>query len=324
VSAIELDVEAYGRYARLSAIADVAELRVWQRPLPVENLADYLHDRRIRPIEERLVPLESEVSEDAGVDEGDDLEPRSVERAAGAAAAKEMAQQVFELLRERKEVLGDDYPFSIVGGTLARTKPKKVCAYDVALTLTVRHAYLGDSGVPAEFERYVARCLEAGHWVAFPIADRVRAVSGTGVSRFRKVIASARAELRWPRRGSGMVPLHTHDRGADILARWRPMDARPGCRTTLFQATVGSSETWATKLAEAPRGSWRQYIGDPLEISVVLAIPHHVQQAHLEELVVNGEGGTVLDRLRLVAHGAKLEASERAAALAVLRAGVDW
>jgi hypothetical protein len=69
---------------------------------------------------------------------------------------------------------------------------------------------------------------------------------------------------------------------------------------------------------------WAQIFGDPVPPSVTLAVPHHIELDQLGELVRNGLGGTVFDRLRLVAHDPEVTADDQKMVEQLLADGVEW
>ena len=106
--------------------------------------------------------------------------------------------------------------------------------------------------------------------------------------------------------------------------RLAPADRRPGWWTFLMQATVGATKKWDEKLQVRRLRSWSDYLGDPLQPILVLTIPHHIEAWHLHDLVANGEGATVFDRLRLVTPSLTIVAHERRRAREIFEAGTEW
>jgi hypothetical protein len=320
---LELDTDAYGSRGQLSLMADFFELCCCVRRLQITHavIADYLSDRRIRIPLHEMTSLAVSDAPPVEDDEGDADHVTTTD--ARRQRANEDAARVLSLLREREHYLGAAYPFKLDGTVLGR-RTRTPVAYDVALTLALRHGCMKDRTAATDFEGFVARCLTTGHWRVFPLGARVRAAPGSGVARFRPVFQRLVAHLRVRSQPDLRVPSHVHDRGTDVVARWNPVDDRPGCRTVLVQVTVGKADTWARKAAEPPRGAWMKLLGDPLEPLVALAIPHHVEHEQLHELIDNGHGATVLDRLRLVAHAPKVTPADRKSVLGLRAAGVEW
>lgn len=319
-----LDTDAYGSRGQLSLLADFFELCCWstRRQLSKEDMADYIRDREIRIPLHQKVPLDVEAEPEIP----DETEP--IDHMAGIDARRIRAGQdsarVFALLNERKRYLGKAYPFNIDSSGRLLRRARVPVAYDVALSLALRHGCMRDIKAPNDFESFVARCLQAGRYRVFGLSAEVRSTSGAGAARFRTVFAKARTKLGLSGASLAQIPEHIHDGRGDVLARWEPVDDRPGCRTLLVQATVGKAETWERKAQEPQRRLWSSILGDPINPLVTLAVPHHVEFEHLKELVENADGATVLDRLRLVAHRPKLVEGERASVRALLAGGVEW
>src|SRR5206468_4291130 len=158
----------YGTYAQRSVVADFVELYAWKRAVPLRNLADLLKDRSLRLPAERLVdlnavePLDDDLEPDAlpePVGLGGPLPTERRERDTAQRDAAEDARAVFGLLQERANTLGAMYPYRINVDALERINQATTTSYDVALTLTLRHAYREEGKVAAEFESYVEACL---------------------------------------------------------------------------------------------------------------------------------------------------------------------
>ena len=317
---ILLDLNSYGKYARRSFVADFIEVTAWRRLVRIAEVADLLADRDQRLPLEQFVDLESIEPQDGGAE---DSEPARTDRGETQRRAQEDARLVFDIIQQRSRVLGSLYPY-VVDASEVRRSIRTVGGYDVALSLTLRHAVHSDIDVANEFEDYVTACLTAQRWIVFPLGARIRSMKGAQARKFGRAIAMARKALSLPARGVGRVPRKVQDRGADLLARIPPADARTGCRTFIVQATVGSSESWYGKLLETHDSDWSEYIGDPLRPLVTLAIPYHAEREYLEMLVKNGNNRTVWDRLRLVAHNPPLSDPVFQRAREVLEVGAEW
>ncbi|MBI4952041.1 MAG: hypothetical protein HY908_08405 [Myxococcales bacterium] len=326
---LELVTDAYGSRGQLSLIGDFVELycTVSGRELGYKDVADHLHDCDMRIPRHQRVALEPDAADALGVEELVDAEvPRDHIAAQDARRqhANEDASRVFGLFLERARYLGDAYPFALEPRGLLHRICGDVVAYDVALSLALRHGCGRDQAAAIEFEGFVERCLRARHYRVFPLGERVRAAPSKGAKRFRVVYEALRRELDVRAGGDASISAHIHDGGVDVLARAEPVDDRPGCRTLLVQATVGKAETWHDKAHRVPGRAWCRILGDPIPPLVTLAVPHHVERDHLYELVDEGHGATVFDRLRLVAHGPRITKSERDSVRKLRGAGVEW
>lgn len=305
---VVLDVDAYGADARRSAIADFVELAAFRRPISRNELSDYVRDCGLAVPPPRLVTLGDDVGEASMADDDPPI----------------VSQRVFDLLAERSRRLGTLYPFSLESTVLTRTAPDVMTTYDATLAMTIRHAYFEDSTIPELFEDFVCRSLRASSMTVFPLSYRVRATDGFGVERFGGVLDEARGALNLAPATGGLVSRAVHDGSVDVLARHPPTDSRPGFWTLLCQVTVGKTTLWETKLKNRKLRSWSHYLGDPLPPLFCVAVPHHVEPWHLESLVIDSEGATVLDRLRLVASGVIASESEQALARSLIEGGAEF
>ncbi len=324
---LTLEKDAYGTRGQLSLVADFIELRAWAENLTIhaDALREYLRDKLFRIPRLGTVPLHDD-SDDGQLDElPEEAEPTDHATANDrrAAFAKEDAQRVFQLLLERGKYLGGKYPYDVVNQALSR-RCDTVVGYDVVHAIALRHGCLRDDQAAYDFEDFVERCLRAQRYQTFALAPAIRKAPGSGADRFRSIHKEFSALLSMRLDPQARVSPKIHDGGADVLARIGPADDRPGCRTLLVQATVGRAETWHQKLHQPKVSDWAQIFGDPVPPSVTLAVPHHIELDQLGELVRNGMGGTVFDRLRLVAHDPEVTADDQKMVEQLLADGVEW
>ena len=328
---LELDVDGYGGRGMLTLIADYFEhvCAARRHDVGLDFVSDYLKNRKLRiplyrrvRINESADPIQSLESAHEELDDPSEETDHVTEEDQNCRQAAEDSRRVFGLLCERTQRLDRLYPFEAHRGRLRR-RAKTVTAYDVVLSLSLRHACLRDKNVPDEFEAFAGRCLVASGHRVVRLGAASKAETGTRSVRFKAMYERAVRELSLRRNANASVPEHVFDEGTDLLARLPPMDQRAGCRTTLVQATVGKADSWDKKLVQPKVGNWIEILGDPIEPNVSLAIPHHVEDDQLAELVRNGHGGTVLDRLRLVAHKPTVKRSERKMVQGFWKAGVE-
>jgi hypothetical protein len=100
-------------------------------------------------------------------------------------------------------------------------------------------------------------------------------------------------------------------------------DQRAGRWTFVGQVTCARSDDWEKKAGEAKRGRWRLILGDDLEPTPFLAVPHHVEDIVMKKLVVDVKS-LVLDRLRLAPYLQPIAGPEREVADAILAANVEY
>lgn len=276
---IEPNIDAYGRRARASALADFVE-------------AAALAGLRIT-----RAALEDLVSENEWVSRptrqswtvGDPREDPAT-----------WAEATFELLAERETLLGSHYPFSQSGQALVVTSKSfdpRQSGYVSLLAVTMVHAWSIPTGVSPEaaLEAIVVAVL------------RMRGMSAVGIgaterqSGFVAALQSGAAALGLrasddPRPRSRWAK----DAGVDTLAGVVWGDGRQAGEWIMIgQATVGSSNAWRAKLLEPDPAIWAKYLNEPLFPQAFLAVPHHAEQEALSDLTAS-QRGLVLDRLRLI------------------------
>ncbi|TCC20093.1 hypothetical protein [Kribbella speibonae] len=281
---IEPDIDIYGKYIRVSALADYLEIAALaDRRVTEASLADIIVDNEWvrRPTRQFIHP--ENVDEDPG----------------------ELSKNVFNLLRERQAVLGDTYPFEQAGKALRRRSggPDPVaCRYTALLALTAVHAWKIPSEADPEptLEQVVMSVLSELGLTAVNIGATDR---GSGFKD--AVVQGGQALGLQPMDDPMPRSVRAKDSGVDTLAGavWR--DGRPGGQWVFIgQVTVAKSSAWKDKLAEPEPPRWAKFLQEPLHPQAFLAVPYHVETDFLRELLVS-QRGAVLDRLRLVSRKAE-------------------
>ena len=307
---ISANIDAYGPYARVSALADFLEVcAVKEVRVNRGRLADLIADNPWR-LQEIII----------GPDNDDEPEldrlPDRLDR------AREAADSVVSVLQERADELEDRYPFQfkeshieLKPGTDLRTHP-----YVKLLALTVAHAYqlCGDPDPKQVFESVVA--------------DSLGSLVGNSVDfgRVRRGMASFEAALKEaaPRIGLVSTPKaawrsrRAQDTGVDTIGHISWGDTRGGAWTVIGQATCARSDYWMGKLDEPKPAGWSRFLGVLPHPMVFLAVPHHVEQNHLNFLI-QADRGIVLDRLRLSRFRREIVDGEEALVQAVLNAELE-
>ncbi len=289
---LEPSIDAYGTYARASALADFVELwALQQRPKSRSDIADYIDDNGWSAIVRETFAIAGD-RRDSDWDD-DDLGPD----------AESAASRVFSQVEARQAYLGSDYPFSFDNEsgylTPADASP---CPYLALLALTIAHAYRVDVGSspPHEvFEDTVARALsEAGHTsVNF---SKIRGA----FSAFAEALKHAAPLLSL--RGvpsATLVSKWAQDEGVDVIAQinsgFSP-DGGIGAWALVGQVTCAMSDTWGQKITEVKEPAWRLRLDTQVPPQPFLAVPHQAEMRHLAKLV-SENNRVVLDRLRLTA-----------------------
>ena len=285
---LEPDVDAYGTYARVSALADFLELVALNGSrLSRGNTADYIGDLSWQSLLKELFL--------SGDDEADSHDEYDEEPSGGT---EEAAERVFALLRRRAECLGELYPFYVDSeeGWLQGIDPAP-SPYLVLLGITVAHAFSipTEFGPTSVFEDTVSRALaDAGH-------------SSLNFSRFRKAYSSfdealieagPAINLR-PTPSTAPISASAQDAGADVLVQVESGYV-PGCDagawTLVGQATCGKSDGWRQKLSEVELPAWRLRLAAVVPPQPFLAVPHH---ADYVRVLARNNHWIVLDRMRL-------------------------
>lgn len=318
---IALNIDAYGGYARTSALADYVEIATIDGVrVSRAELADRLGDVGARKLSDMV---------GWGQDQSaapDDLAPVEDEQEEVSGTAEEpavrFADRVFDMLREREEALGALYPFEVTDDRLVvRSVDLRASIYVAILCIALAHANSIPSGVDPKraLEATVARALKTAGFESVDVA----AVSRTSptFSDTVRVIGQSLGLRASP--ASALSYTNAKDEGVDCVAHLRCGTPRgAGAWTALGQVTCGKSETWAGKMDEPKPPLWLRLLGTGVSPLAFLAVPHHVDGEHLSKLIQDGDR-LVLDRLRLVELGGQPSADEQTIASAVLQVGVE-
>ena len=289
---LEPRIDAYGTYARASALADFVELWALHRqPKSRSDVADYIDDNGWGSIVRETFVIPDDTSDSEWDDE--DLGPD----------AEAAVDRVFTQIEARQAYLGSDYPFLFdnESGYLTPTDASPT-PYLALLALTIAHAYridVGRSPPHDVFEDTVARALrEAGH-----AAVNFSKIRGA-FSVFAEALKNAGPALSLRTVPSGaLVSKWAQDEGGDVIAQvhsgFSPSGGI-GAWALVGQVTCAKSDKWTQKITEVKERAWGSWLDTQVPIQSFLAVPHQVETRHLEKLV-SGDGRVVLDRLRLTA-----------------------
>lgn len=314
---IQPTIDAYGRYARASNLADHLELLcLLGQGLNRKGLADVISDRAwIAKMEEHFdVPTPAPRGE---------FEDPSEEEAAATAdePGTVQADRVFDRLEERAELLGEHYPFTIGEELRLRdgVDPRR-SPYVALLAITLAHAHkLEVAHAPTQLlEEAVVATLKLRGLEAVDVAAAGR--GGGGFEETAKQAAVAVGLRAAPETVITMV--NANDEKVDSLAHLPWGDLRPGAWAFLGQATCGESDTWSKKMGEPSDETWRLMLKVGVMPFVFLAVPHHVELHHLAKMVQDKKR-LVLDRLRLARYREDVTAEETMIVDAVLEVGAE-
>ena len=310
------DPDTYGQYARASLLADYVELLALNRQsVGHATVADFLADSDHRLWDMELIQqARPDLSDEQSGSMSKDIEE-----------ARDRASIVFEQMRERKDVLGCHYPFTIADDDSEVWLPSYLdlesSSYVSILMLTIAHAFEVKSPHRPEklFEEIVANVLRSRGLPSTRLAAHRR-----GGRSFAEALRIACLEVGL-KAAPDAVPrrAHAQDEGVDVLCHlgWEE-DPRPGSWGFVGQVTVGKSDSWERKIKEPSPDMWACLVGTRVPALPFLAVPHHVERRMMELLTVKGRA-IVLDRLRLARFKDDIGAEEREVIRAVSRQEVE-
>lgn len=297
---ISVKVDAYGLHARGSALADYLELlAIHGHQLSRADFAEFVTDAdwQIHPHENITAPGQQD----------DDLD--------------EPDERIYNLIYERRDILGPLYPFSIdATDRLTYQPPADPDRYAAVLCLTLAHAY--SVAAPHDpkrvFEDTVATILTERGWHGLNFGAARR-----GATNFAAAVANAGPTLR-VQASADAAPYNkkAQDEGVDTIHHIPWCVSRPGRWLILGQVTCAVSNAWQGKIMEPLDGIWGPMLGYLLSPWVFLAIPHHAEPNHRRQ-IIQGTRRLLLDRLSLTPHKAGVTAEEQALLDAVLGEGVE-
>lgn len=269
-------MEAYGQYARFSAIADVLELSALKgRTVRRAHVIDWLRDAAMSISSDLMIP-----EEELDGRRSDDYELPCT--------------ALFDLFAERMGTIGSLYPFSVTTRELSlRRGMHKEGIYTQLLALTVAHAH--DVKTRAKptvvFERLVSEAFRRRGWKSVCV--------GASRGKLQDSLVTASKQTNLPLRTSGAPhSRRANDDKIDVLAHFSLADSRPGRFTAIGQVTLEKSSGWARKAQEPPVRIWADYMNEPILPYKFLAVPHHVENRYFLRLT-RETNAIVLDRLRM-------------------------
>jgi hypothetical protein len=314
---IQATIDAYGRYARASNLADHLELlALLGQRLSRSALADLVSDRS-------WVAKLDELFEGGSLHRRGDFEEPTDEdgEATGEEPGIAQAGRVFDVLDERSDLLGASYPF-MVGDDLrvAEGVDPHDSPYIALLAITLAHAHqLATKYDPKQvLEDVVTEALSA---------RGLEAINVGGISReghdFRETIRRSGAAVNLqPTPAAAVTLTYAKEEGVDTLAHLPWGDYRTGAWAFIGQATCGRSDSWSAKIDQPKPETWKLLLNCGILPLPFLAVPHHVEPAHWAKLMQD-HGKLVLDRIRLARFRDGLTTGETAIIDAVLSVGVE-
>lgn len=299
---IEIDIDRYGQDARVSALADYLEIAALAGiRVTRAALQDMIVDNEWvrRPIRRYHIP--DDVADD----------PAS------------WSEAVFRMISDRAAQLDTLYPFEERGRSVcvkASVPDLRNSVYMSLLGITAVHAWRLPCSVPVEstLEDVVARTLGR---MGMTVANIGATDRGSGFLDALHDGASSLGLRAHPDPRPRSV--YAKDVGVDTLAGIVWNDQRvAGQWLTLGQVTVAESQHWPQKLNQPEPARWADYLQEQMHPQVFLAIPHHIQDDHLRNMMASRRG-IIIDRLRLVSRKPDNSDQEIAIIEALLAADVD-
>lgn len=293
---IQAEIDAYGTYARASALADYAEMWAFRGVHVTESIIDdFIRDMG-------WTRRELELLTDG--DEFDDVD--------GATSGG----RVFGELEERQASLGAHYPFHVEQGTLhfGASVDAYLILHAIALAHSARLAPPGE--VEEMFEELLCRILTAR---GLRVAQLGKLKYETG--SFEAALRAARPFTGLSIPGIGDRSIRAVDEGVDAVAHLDWEDGRESNWSFIGQATCAKSDQWERKLSEPHTKRFESFLGTIVTPIPFLAVPHHISRRRLNHLC-GGDGRMVLDRLRLTRWIGDLTTKEAALVATVSSADV--
>jgi hypothetical protein len=280
---------AYGRYARGSCLADYLELVALQgrEAASATSLETALRQAGWWNTPRGLFTVNPDINTSEDPEDAEGLEDPE---------DPDWPDWTFNILREREQVLGAEYPFRVEDRELRlQTRTSSHAAYLQLLATTTAHAYgASTASDPRQvFELMIVSALSR---------MGLRATGmGTATTRGRQfpqelLEAGTRIGLK-PSLDPRPRKSRAKDAGVDAIATADWADDRTGQLTFVLQATLAKSEEWERKINEPRPDLWVGYLNERYHPIAALAVPHHIEREHLTHLV--RDKATALDRLRL-------------------------
>ncbi len=315
---IQPTIDAYGRYARASNLADHLELLALQgQPMSRATLADLISDRAwVAKLDELFDPGPLKLR-------GDFEEPdEDAEAGTGEEQGVTQAGRVFDVLDERSDLLDELYPFVVSDRLEIRDSSADVreSSYVALLAMTLAHAHgIETEHDPKQVLEDVVVSALATRGLA---AVNVGAISREGHNFPETVRRSGTAVGLRATPEAAVTLTHAKEEGVDALAHLPWEDTRTGAWVFVGQATCRKSDGWSAKMAEPKPETWRLMLNSGVLPLAFLAVPHHVEPVHWAKLVQDGHG-IVLDRIRLTRFHGAITGAEVSIVESVLSVGVE-
>ncbi len=315
---IEFDIDWYGTYNRRSAIADYLELMaLGGARVSIEDLAD-----RIRDSGWTLLLRDKITDGDPETRDHESVEFDDTDLAESQDEAMDRADDVRNVLLQRKQLLGGRYPFEVDtnGYLIEYTNQIPQGPYLAFLAITICHAS-GIDGL-SRLAAYVFEDSLETSLAATGLATSCLGRASRESNDFATTLVDSCARVGLTA-NPALAPYRTfaNEEGSDTISNWFPQDTRVGGIQFVGQATCGKSNSWKAKLMEPAVGHWEDWLGRRLAPVAFLSVPHHVEEDTRSYLVTVDRKRDVLDRVRLSMVNRALSGDEIVAIQTVIAAG---
>lgn len=293
------NIDWYGTYARASALADYLEVAAvagvrFTRADVVDIIEDNEWSRRVR--KEQFT--------------GDDESEQE---------ARDIADRIYNVIGERVDLLTDRYPYGVDDSGRLTFRAGMEHPYLALLAITVTHAVkLQGSADPTQvFEDTVVDVLLSRGWLASNLGRATRDVGFVkGLARVGEELLLKTDAEAVPRSESAK------DEKVDAIGHYPWCLQRPGRWLSIGQITCAVSNEWESKLVRTSSKSWKARLGEVVEPTVFLAVPHHIESRQRTYLL-NEHGRYVLDRLSLLSFKTAVSVTEQSLIKVLLQAEVE-
>lgn len=213
-------------------------------------------------------------------------------------SAGEYADEAWNCLFQRLEILGNGYPFEVTENRL-RLRPDAVLRdspYVGLLAVSLAHSFSASTDLRVEtvFEEVVADAMAA---VGLSVG-RVGALSRQSPAGFGPTLQRLGAVMGIPtypdvimRRSSA------NDARVDVVGHLDWKDKRKGRWLYIGQVTCAQSDEWHRKITEPIPDEWMNFLGDIVPPVAFLAVPYHVEDQTIAYM--SHIRRSVVDRLQL-------------------------
>ena len=293
------DLDSYGKYERVTALADAWELSALAgKSYSIFQITDYILDRGWANKDLDFI-----------IDPGSEDALPAID-ALGGETSQELDQiqnftrQVLDVVARRAEIIKALYPFILVNSRLEVRAdfdlPKS--SYCQLLCLTGAHSFEEDlyvgGFIPHQvFEDVVSQFLSGSYARIANMGELSRTHK-----KFPLTLESAATILRTSCNTNAPQQKFANEEGCDVVALspFHDNDARPSQIVIAVQATCGQSTSWKYKSKEVVAGKWKTFFNLTMLPTKAFAVPHQISYRMMSYLVAEGDHNILLiDRLRL-------------------------